>query len=136
MAKPRHLTALLLLPTLVSLGCPPSPTRPPTDAGRGGGAPDAAACELAACPAGAYDQCEVGDSVAPCCQGSASSQVCARPAGRLVHSAACDAACPATPAPICAVDDSGALTCCAWSGSADGGAMSAGPCDVAPDAGE
>jgi hypothetical protein len=78
------------------------------------------------CPDGAYDQCEFGDYMVPCCSGGNVYSVCARPAGILVHDPMCKAACLAagSDSTLCAVSVKGWLTCCQF--NADGGA---GACD-------
>lgn len=90
--------------------------------------PDAAvpACSGLPCPVGSYDQCEPGDSVTACCQGSTTFEACSRPAGILLNQgldggSVCPAACIGEP---CALSPGGMVTCCVFVG------MSAGACDV------
>lgn len=73
--------------------------------------PSSAPCSLDACSVGVFDGCEIGDTIAPCCQDGEVVQACARPAGRLVHRGDCAAVCIDGE---CAVSPMGTLTCCTF----------------------
>lgn len=64
-------------------------------------------CPSSACPPGAFEVCQGGDTIVPCCQSGACFPACARAAGILSH--ACDSSCTSG---LCAATFGLMQTCC------------------------
>lgn len=102
---------LLLMLMLMLAGCGGGSA---TGAGGSGGATNTAphlclanVCPSSACPTGAFDVCQGGDTIVPCCQSGACFPACARAAGIL--SRACDSSCTSG---LCATTFGLMQTCC------------------------
>jgi len=74
--------------------------------------PSSTCSGLSLCPEGLVSQCGPGDATVACCDRDvgAPTIACARPAGILFQSPACDTSCKATGS-VCAMSDAG-VTCC------------------------
>jgi hypothetical protein len=80
---------LILVPLLL-VGCPGSSSAP---------------CDASPCPAGAFDQCELGAVPASCCLGGKLHAACAVDAGLLTN------VCPGCDGGVCAVSGDSGVTC-------------------------